>query len=181
VISDTSQVLTQAPGNAQAYSLRGYTRLRKGEPDLALADFSEAIRLAPKDRYSYCQRAQIYHGKEQYELELKDYDEVIRRDPENPANCDTYQKRAWLRVTVPDPKLRDPAVALESASKACEITGWKNVESLVTLAAVQSNVDDFDAAIKTLDKAIGLLDEGDPRMRACREMQESYRQRKPYQ
>jgi cytochrome c-type biogenesis protein CcmH/NrfG len=70
---------------------------------------------------------------------------------------------------------------VQSASKACELSAWKDVECLFTLAIVHSSLGDFDAALGALEKAVSLLNAGDRRIEVCREMQASYRQRKQYQ
>ena len=72
-------------------------------------------------------------------------------------------------------KLWDGRLALESAFKACELTGWKDVDSLIALANAQNLVQDQDAAIAAIDRAIALLKTDDPRMGSCREVREVFR------
>ena len=177
-LKDLDMILTKTPGNARARSLRGGIFLRKGEPVFALADFNEAILLNPKDHDSWYQRGLIWKAQEEYEKALSDFDAAIRVDPEDAANAGAYRELALLRANCPDTKLRNSALALESASKACQTTAWKDHDCLITLAEVHACAGDFDAAILAVDKAIAVLDASDKRIETCRSLQASYRQRK---
>ena len=163
-----------------AHYLRGRIRLRKVENASALADFNEAIRLNPKEDTAWYQRGLTWNAQAKYEQALNDFNEAIRLNPENAENADAFRELALLRATCPDAKLQDRGLALKSASKACELTAWKNYDCLITLAEVQSCAGDFDPALKTIDKAIALLDAADERMQDCRQMQDSYRQKRPH-
>lgn len=175
---DLDMILTKPPGNARARSLRGGILLRKGEPVLALADFNEAILLNPKDHESWYRRGLIWKAQEEYEKALSDFDAAIRIDPEDAANASAYRELALLRANCPDTKFRNSALSLESASKACQTTAWKDHDCLITLAEVHAYSGDFGSAIEAVDKAIALLDAGDKKIETCRAMQASYRQRK---
>ena len=69
---------------------------------------------------------------------------------------------AWLQATCPAAEFRDGAKAVENATKACELTNWKNPGYLNVLAAAYSEAGDFDAAVKWQKEAIDLLTEEQP-------------------
>lgn len=48
--------------------------------------------------------------------------------------------------------------AVESATKACDLTDWKNRTCLATLAAAYAECDDFDKSVEWQKRA----DDGDP-------------------
>ena len=60
-------------------------------------------------------------------------------------------------ATCPEAKYRDGGKAVESATRACELTKWKSSEFLNTLAAAYAESGDFDAAVTWQTRAIGFL------------------------
>ena len=116
------------------------------------------------------------YAKKEYAKALADYDEAIRIEPKNPF---PYNNRAWIRATCQDSKYRDGAKAIESATRACELTEWQGAYPLGTLAAACAEVGDFDAAVKWQTRANALYyDAEDERM--GEERLALYREMKPY-
>ena len=83
--------------------------------------------------------------------------------------------RANIRAACPDRQFCDGPLAVQSASKACELTAWKNANCLMALAIAQDLLGDQDAAIAAIDKAVALLQPGDQRLETCRDMRENFR------
>jgi tetratricopeptide (TPR) repeat protein len=63
---------------------------------------------------------------------------------------------AWICATCPDDKVRNGKEAVEYATKACELTEWKDASWVDTLAAAYAELGDFKAAVEWQEKAIGL-------------------------
>jgi hypothetical protein len=82
---------------------------------------------------------------------LVDCSEAIRFDAEMAS---AYGSRAWIWATCPIPRLRDGKKAVESATKACELTKWNDAGSLDSLAASYAEAGDTDSAVKWQTKAI---------------------------
>ena len=174
-IADYSEAIRMEPGEVIHWDGRGDARRAKGEYDKAIADYGEAIRLDPKYAGAYYNRGMAWHHKKEYDRAIAEYGEAIRLDPRyNWA----YNNRAWIWATCPDEKFRDGKRAVESATRACELSGWKDAADLDTLAAAYAEAGDFDKAVEMQEKAVKLAsDEG---KKAFGERLNLYRDKKPY-
>jgi tetratricopeptide (TPR) repeat protein len=175
-LSDYSEAIRLAPGSTAAYNNRGLARAAKGEYDLALADYDQAIRLDPRQADAYRNRGAARAARGEYDRALADYNRAIRLDP---GQADAYNNRAWLWATCPDAKHRDGKRAVASATRACELSGWGEVDHIGTLAAASAEAGDFDAAVSWQSQAIELYtDAGDAKK--GEERLRLYREKRPF-
>jgi serine/threonine protein kinase len=152
-LADFDEAIRLDPKYANAYINRGSVWRPKGDLDRALADFGEAIRLDPKYANAYNNRGAAWQAKGDLDRALADFGEAIRLDPKY-ANA--YNMLAWLLASCPDAKYRDGKRAVELATKACELSAWKNDDYLDTLAAAHAEAGEFDAAVRRQEEAISL-------------------------
>jgi tetratricopeptide (TPR) repeat protein len=121
-------------------------------------------------------RGNIRLKTKDYDKALSDYNQAIRLDPTARL---AYNNRAWLLATCPVAKYRDGKRAVESATRACELTGWTNAYDLGTLAAAYAESHNFPKAIHWQQKANALYNDPDTRKKG-RELLALYQNKTPY-
>ena len=175
-IADYNEAIRLDPQSALAFNNRGYAWHNKKEYDKAIADYNEAIRLDPQSALAFNNRGYAWHNKKEYDKAIADYNEAIRLDPQS---AEAYNSKAWLMATCPEAKYRDGKRAVESATRACELSDGKEPNYFGTLAAAYAESGDFDKAVESQTKAIELLkDEKDKEDFQSR--LDLYKARKPY-
>jgi tetratricopeptide (TPR) repeat protein len=150
-IADFDQAIRFDSKFAVARNNRGVVYDQTGNLARAEQDFSGAIQLDPKFAEAYGNRGNILRRQGKYEQALKDFDQAVKFAPNDGAG---YNNRAWLLATCPDEKHCDGKAAVTAATKACELSKWKNPDWLDTLAAAYARAGDFDEAAKYESQAI---------------------------
>jgi tetratricopeptide (TPR) repeat protein len=175
-IADYTRSIQIYPLWANTFNNRGWTWHRKKAYDRAIADYTEAMRLDPKCVLAIANRGLAWQDKGEYYKALNDYNQSVKVDPKYARG---YNARAWLYATCPDKKFRDGKLAVESATRACDLTGWKEANKLAVLAAAYAETGDFDKAVKWQEKAIVLFIDSDDRKTGLDRLA-LYKDKKPY-
>jgi tetratricopeptide (TPR) repeat protein len=150
-------------------------------PPQEYTDIDACIERATKTlARAYYERARSTGYSCEYSDAIGNYEAAVRIDP-NYARA--FSDHAWLLAACPADEFLDGTKAIEYATKACELTAWKEHRYVGTLAAVYAEVDDFANAVKWQKKAIDLLTEGEhSKWQAIYESQlKLYQSDKPYQ
>ena len=150
--------------------------LATGTSEDVAAAYRDAIRLQPKNPEHHMGLAKLLCASDHREEAIAEFHEAIRLKANDPAG---YNDFAWDLATLPEAKQRDGKSAVEFATKACELTQWKNSVYLDTLSAAFAEVGEFDTAVKWQIKAIELLSDEEER-EDYRTRLRLYQQKKPY-
>jgi len=174
--TDFNEAIRLEPGAATYWSNRGNALMHKKEYDKAVADFNEAIRLDPKYAKVYNSRGYAWVTKKEYDKAFTDFNEAIRLDSKDAW---AYHNLAWFWATCPDEKYRDSKKSIGSATKACELTNWKDANKLGILAAVYAESGDFDKAVEWQEKANKLNTDAEDKKKGDERLK-LYKDKKPY-
>lgn len=147
----------------------------KNDAERAVEAYSQTIAGEPQNWFAYQSRADTYLSLGKQDKAVEDYEQALKLDP---ANSGVLNNLAWLLATSPEDKLRNGKRAIELATKACDVTDYKQAHILSTLAAAYAETGDFETAKKWSSKAVE-LGEGSMKEQLAKEL-ESYEQRKPW-
>ena len=78
-----TQLIENAPGNADAYKNRGVSYMKLEKFDLAIQDFEKAKSIFPELQGLYSNLGVAWYYKKEYEKAIENYDMEIRLAPEN--------------------------------------------------------------------------------------------------
>jgi len=176
-IADYTRAIELKPRYVQAYINRAFAYAEKKEYDKAIVDCIRAIELNPKDTWAYMERGYAYKKKREYDRAIADYSRAIELDPKYAS---AYSNLAWLLATCPEDGVRDGKKAVEHATKACELSEWKNLGKLDTLAAAKAESGDFKDAVKWQKKALDLGYDGNKEAEKARQRLKLYEEGQPY-
>jgi tetratricopeptide (TPR) repeat protein/Zn-dependent membrane protease YugP len=150
-LADFTAALEKAPGQADVLRDRGLCWLQKGVLYRAAADLDESIRLNPNDEVAFNNRGVVFLKAGDYRRALADLAEATRLAPDFP---NPYKHRAWLQATCPQAEFRAGAEAVANATRALELTSWKQTEWLAVLAAAHAEAGKWEQAIDWQTKCL---------------------------
>jgi tetratricopeptide (TPR) repeat protein len=100
----------------------------------------------PQEREPY-----IWLAQRKYDRALAAFDELILLYPDYP---EAHERRAWMLATCPLSSIRDGKLAIMDATRACELTDWKEPGFVSTLAAAYAEAGDFASATSWEEEAL---------------------------
>jgi eukaryotic-like serine/threonine-protein kinase len=175
-VAEYRQAIRIDPKNVRSRNNLGLALRSHGDRAGALAAFQEAVRLDPNYAGAHLNLGNALAEMGILSGAIAEHREAIRLDPKDDA---AHNNLARLLSTGPD-RVRDGPKAVEHATRACELTVWKDPDSIDTLAAAFAAAGDFDKAVQTELKALTFPEFEKRKGKAARERLELYRKKRPY-
>lgn len=176
-LSAALDAAVKSEDTAYLHGLRGDAYRGKGDSDKALADYARAANFVPKNTADYVTRGLTFEKMGNYRAAASDYAKGIALSPDDDTAINAL---AWLRATCPEGSVRNGREAIRGATKACELTSWKDSSSIDTLAAAYAEIGDFTQAAKLEQQALQLRSVAPGERQGMQERLASYQQRRPY-
>jgi tetratricopeptide (TPR) repeat protein len=177
-IADLTEAINLNPKFVGTYVNRADVFMRRREFDKAIEDCNTAIQLEPNASGAFWVRANAYKFKGDRTKALGDLETAVRLKPRKLEIA--LNSVAWLRATAPEASIRDGKKAVELATKACELSVWRNPSFIDTLAAGYAEIGDFDQAFKYQKQALSISGLPDSAQAGAQKRLELYKQHKAY-
>ncbi|MFZ5829553.1 MAG: tetratricopeptide repeat protein [Planctomycetota bacterium] len=146
-LSAIEKALAANPEHVEAYRVRGWMQMQRGQYPQAIADFDEAVRLDPDSAETWCNRGLAWARQRDVERAEHDFAEALRLERELVA---AWINRAWLR--------KQHARYTEAAADYAEAIRLKPAQTALRLdrADCLLHLRQFEDALAELSEAIRL-------------------------
>lgn len=157
----------------EALNNRGVVYSRQGNYSKAIKDFSDAIKIYDRYQDALGNRSYAYRQSGDVSKAIADLETAIKFDA---LAYEPVNDLAWIYATAKAKKFRNGKKAVKLATKACEMTQYKNWNTLDTLAAAYAASGDFKNALQWVATAISNAPED--QQAGLKEHQKLYEQKK---
>jgi tetratricopeptide (TPR) repeat protein len=130
---------------------------KNGQLDEAIIQYKESLRIAPQYSGALNNMGVVYLLKGKAEQAIACWKEALKYKPDD---VEIMNNMAWVKATRESLNFHDSNEAIQLSKRACDLTKYSRADILDTLAAAYASAGDFDEAIKTATKAIGLINSG---------------------
>jgi tetratricopeptide (TPR) repeat protein len=141
------------PDYHKAYYEMGRAFYLQGNRQLAVEQCTKALRIKPDYTIARITLAHTLVEMGRIQPAIEHYYTALELEPDN---IFILKNLAWLLATIEDTSIHNPGEAVKLAEKACELTGFKEVEALDTLAIAYSAAGRYPEAVRIAEKAIEL-------------------------
>ena len=173
------ETLRISPTHHGAHNNLGLALAQQGKLHQAIEHYRCALNIDPDYYPAHHNLASALDDQGKIKEAVTHYHNAVRLKPD----LLTAMKRlAWILATHRDPTIRNPAQALPLAQRAAELTSYRQITALDTLAAAYAALGRFEEAVATAENAIELARKTgkDQREQQIRRRLSLYRQKKPY-
>ncbi len=165
VVAELKKILKDSPHDVPVQMQLAMFYIMKDQPQKAIDVYTNVLAKNPKNAGALMGRAGSYLSLGNHAKSIADYEQALQLGTENSTMLNNF---AWVLATSPEDKLRDGKRAVELATKACELTDYKQAHILSTLAAAYAESGNYEEALKWSKKAVELSKTG-----ADKEIQEN--------
>jgi serine/threonine-protein kinase len=174
---DTTALLERAiMDHHRDFWMHRHAALLAKEPGLRVGHAGTTLAIRPGNVFAYVQLAMGLQQRGNLHEALEAMHRVVEIDPEN---IGAYYFLARLMATCPEEKVRDGKQAVQYATRACELTDWKDSAALDTLAAAHAEAGQFDEAVRYQMRVLEDPTLLDYLQAGAKQRLELYRQKKP--
>jgi len=179
VIAEMEEQLKRTPDDREMLIQMAMLCTAQHQAQKAIAIYSSILAANPDNVEALQGRANALLGIGKHAEALADFNKAVKLGVDDSG---TLNNLAWMLATSPDDALRDGRRAVELATKACELSDYKQAHILSTLAAAYAETGDFETAIKWSQKAQEISKKGsDPTVQQSLEKElKTYQQHKPW-
>ncbi len=142
----------------------------------AIQVYDDLLKLQPESWIALRGRADAFLNVGKHAEAVADYEKAFKQKADESGLLNNF---AWVLATSPEEEVRDGKRAIELATKACELTEYKQAHILSTLGAAYAEAGDFEAALKWIDKALEVSDSDGQREHLKKE-RAHYLEKKPF-
>ncbi len=175
-IADIQVLIRNAPQQTQFKTQLAMLYNAADRPEDAVKIYDDLIEDDTEDVEALRGRGDAYLSLSKHQEAVADYNEALKIDSESDGILNNL---AWVLATSPFEGVRDGKRAIELATKAGELTQWKEAHVLSTLASGYAEAGDFEKAVEWVGKALKISDDDDQRESLGKEL-ESYQSEKPW-
>lgn len=169
---------TNASLAARAHNNLGIAFREQGRFDESFAHFVKAVQLMPDYAEAHYGLANALMQQGRLDEAVDHFRAAVRLKPDW---LEPMGSLAELIIAHPEIKNRDINEAIRLASRACELTDYRNPTILDALAAAYASAGNFSQAVETAQKALNLVDPNNKEMlMAIKKRLDLYKASKPY-
>jgi tetratricopeptide (TPR) repeat protein len=152
-VRDLTEDIRVHPGELDLYAIRGSAYLQLKQRERARADYQRALGMRVKNGTDYARRAKVYFYSGDYVHAAADYATAKRLKSNDNS---TLNQVAWFEATCPDGAFRDGQAAVRDATRACELSKWRDPEAIDTLAVAYAEIGDFGQAVRYATQCVAM-------------------------